>query len=261
MIKGATKDERMKTRLLALACLISVPCTVSAAALDTNCSDIIQHSRYLHNNFSMPRYFIKEFYNPTVVRDGLRFWKKKKVVVEQIDPDKLKNYRLTRVNGSFFLGQSPLRLSAEQRKQKKIYVVSGDPLDFGIYVGDPVAHQFHHSSFLGGRPVPAAGTIEFDTTGNTVFISYADNSSGHYKPDDSGVFALLEALYAQDMPMPIEVGFVRTRDDRTGLVETNVLKLQDAVRAWKRGDSYYHPKISRDTLDALRDLIQSLEAQ
>lgn len=38
---------------------------------------------------------------------------------------------------------------------------------------------FHHSSFLAGQPVAAAGELEFDDGGHLVSIS---NASGHYKP-------------------------------------------------------------------------------
>jgi len=47
-----------------------------------------------------------------------------------------------------------------------------------VYVG-PESDVKHHSSFLAGRPVAAAGTL-FIKDGKIVSI---DNASGHYRPD------------------------------------------------------------------------------
>ncbi len=57
-----------------------------------------------------------------------------------------------------------------------IFVLSPEPR---LYAGEQVEGQFHHSSFLSGAPVLAAGEIKA-RNGELLEVS---NSSGHYKPD------------------------------------------------------------------------------
>lgn len=57
--------------------------------------------------------------------------------------------------------------------------------------------KFHHSSFLGGKPVAAAGEIQF-SSGTVTRIS---NASGHYQPDLSYMYQALLELRSQGMSL------------------------------------------------------------
>jgi hypothetical protein len=67
------------------------------------------------------------------------------------------------------------------------FVVSGN---YKLYVHSHLSGRFHHSSFLAGGRVLAAGEISI-IQGNLVAIS---RKSGHYQPDDHMLFFFLSWL-------------------------------------------------------------------
>jgi hypothetical protein len=64
-----------------------------------------------------------------------------------------------------------------------------DLMEF-IYVGDPKAGKFHHSTFMSGKPVLCAGEIRL-TAGK---ITYISNESGHYRPSTHDLLACVGVL-------------------------------------------------------------------
>ena len=59
-----------------------------------------------------------------------------------------------------------------------------------IYVGDPKAGRFHHSTFMSGKPVLCAGELQV-LGGRITFIS---NESGHYMPSTQDLMACVGVL-------------------------------------------------------------------
>jgi len=74
------------------------------------------------------------------------------------------------------------------REHESLYVIGTDG---ALYVMDStVVGDFHHSSFLAGGDVVAAGMIEI-IRGK---IDYIDNSSGHYMPSNRTLDRILDIL-------------------------------------------------------------------
>jgi hypothetical protein len=66
-----------------------------------------------------------------------------------------------------------------------------------LYVGEKDREKFHHSSFLAGGPVKAAGTLLMEG-GSLVAIS---DLSGHYTPSPEMVKAAIKTLESRGVPM------------------------------------------------------------
>ena len=60
-----------------------------------------------------------------------------------------------------------------------IFVIGPDD---SLYCGSHIREVFHHSSFLGGAAVVAAGEVKTNSDGTIVKLS---SKSGHYHPGDS----------------------------------------------------------------------------
>lgn len=65
-----------------------------------------------------------------------------------------------------------------------IFVISPDRV---LHANQGIANKFHHSSFLGGRPVLGAGQLIV----NNGRLTMVSNSSGHYRPDPARHFNTL----------------------------------------------------------------------
>jgi hypothetical protein len=85
-----------------------------------------------------------------------------------------------------------------------------DQMEF-IYVGDPKAGKFHHSTFLSGKPVLCAGEIQ--VRGGK--ITYISNESGHYRPSTRDLMAcvgILQRKYNCDLTR-MKVADLETKHD------------------------------------------------
>jgi uncharacterized protein (UPF0276 family) len=70
-----------------------------------------------------------------------------------------------------------------------------------VYVSNYKAKgKFHHSSFLAGQPVAAAGYIHVE---NGV-VKAALPVSGHYKPTETNMNQMLWNLYNQGISVPLD---------------------------------------------------------
>jgi hypothetical protein len=80
-------------------------------------------------------------------------------------------------------------------KNVLIYVMSPDGK---VYASSPYDRSVHHSSFLKGAPVAAAG--EMMTSGGK--ISFVNNSSGHYRPDSKALMQMVEDARSKNSLAP-----------------------------------------------------------
>ncbi len=122
----------------------------------------------------------------------------KEDVVPYLKEEARSNYLLNYRDGVFYQGNEKLRcwiLSC-----KFIYVVD----QYGqIFIGPNKAkNNFHHSSFLAGQPVAAAGHITI-LRGK---ITYIDNVSGHYKPTVYHFNQILNELINRNLSFPHVIG-------------------------------------------------------
>lgn len=106
---------------------------------------------------------------------------------------------------------------------EKIFVMS----PFGeIYIGDSGLNRFHHSSFLAGKPVAAAGNLKVKKSQ----IIYLDNLSGHYRPEAEHTFQVIEQL--------LHIGFEIPDRIRIALLSNHVyvdLNYKEVVSAHQAG--------------------------
>ena len=91
------------------------------------------------------------------------------------DPNELENYRVY-----FKDGQIVDHHARQFNCDDCIFVVD---LNGNMYIHEPLDGFFHHSSFVKGMPVLAAGEIKF-FDGRIVSLN---NKSGHYKPDQESL--------------------------------------------------------------------------
>ncbi len=111
--------------------------------------------------------------------------------VKYLDPNEREMVRLTIRDGLFYTASGNLADTIVHQ----MYVVdpSGDIFSFvESNLKSQMGHQgrLHHSSFLAGGDVLAAGQIGFEN-GRLVFI---DNGSGHYLPEAGSLTELLRWL-------------------------------------------------------------------
>ncbi len=67
-----------------------------------------------------------------------------------------------------------------------------------LYAASMKVNQFHHSSFLSGRPVKAAGVFTLDPNNKLRSIS---NASGHYHPNDAQMVNILKYLQTRNVAL------------------------------------------------------------
>ena len=96
---------------------------------------------------------------------------------------------------------------------------------------------FHHSSFLGGKPVAAAGELEFNQ-GRLVSVT---DGSGHYQPDGDRTVQILKHFVAQSVDISgVTVGLYNEGVDKSISVPSTVLieyqGNKEAIwEAWDKG--------------------------
>lgn len=130
--------------------------------------------------------------------------------VQYLTPEQRESYKIKPVKRgeeTIYVGEDDQAVDSEKATQTQsavggtdgifIYVMSEDG---DLYVADEGKEskdneKFHHSSFLGGKPVAAAGEIAF-SSGKVTEIS---NISGHYQPDLSYIYQALLELRSQGM--------------------------------------------------------------
>lgn len=103
-----------------------------------------------------------------------------------------------------------LEKKATQRKHKYIYVT--DPQGT-LYIANKVKGKFHHSSFLGGGSVGAAGAIIV----NHGKLLKINPRSGHYRPGLRHFSRLLDSLRRSNVNMAdVNISHSFTEDDGEG---------------------------------------------
>jgi hypothetical protein len=98
--------------------------------------------------------------------------------------------KLVKSNGEAFDSMSPNGTSSSG-----IFVM--DPQGKIYAHNDPKIGEFHHSSFLAGKPVAAAG--EIDVANGTLLK--VNKQSGHYKPDEEHLDQFVTELKNQEVDM------------------------------------------------------------
>jgi len=71
----------------------------------------------------------------------------------------------------------------------QMFVISEE--DNTLYIGKKIRGTRHHTSFLAGKPVKAAGMMLFNDKGKLLSIIAR---SGHYQPEESHMFRIIELL-------------------------------------------------------------------
>ena len=97
-------------------------------------------------------------------------------------------YRITARNGKLYSG----RRLFDTGQGRAIFVEGPDGSIYAKTMTNPSAYtgRFHHSSFLGGRPVAMAGEMRVHK-GNVLGVN---NSSGHYRPTQMDIIHFLQRL-------------------------------------------------------------------
>lgn len=116
--------------------------------------------------------------------------------IKYLDETERIPYEVKVKDGRLYTGDTPLD---SVKNEKIIYVMDGEGR---IYAGGQKTGSFHHSSFLSGEEVAAAGELAFD--GNKVFINL---KSGHYTPESSCLNSIIEELIERGVGVQnIEIG-------------------------------------------------------
>jgi hypothetical protein len=116
------------------------------------------------------------------------------LLIRYLDQKERAKYELHFKNGKPYLNGKMLpHLTADENPNSEVdYQYTMDPKG-NIYVfqdGPLAACRIHHSSFVDGKQVAAAGHIKIE---KGVFM-YADNCSGHYHPSDPMLDQFLAVL-------------------------------------------------------------------
>jgi hypothetical protein len=102
---------------------------------------------------------------------------------------------------------------SKQDEGVAMYVMSPDGT---FYAASQAGGRFHHSSFLSGGPVACAGEMSVNSSGN---ITYINNFSGHYMPDEDNMKQALQQLRSDGVVLKnVKLGlkFVGMRDPAKG---------------------------------------------
>jgi hypothetical protein len=161
---------------------------------------------------------------------------RKSAGVTYLTDNELEGYRvsLTPAGLTWACEEGPLHSigipGPEDEANKFIFVISPGR---EMFAGEPVFQKFHHSSFLQGRPVLGAGTIEV-SKGTLLKVT---NSSGHYRPDLSRHYNTLLFLRQKGLVLSSiqSVAFGHKPQEATAQEHFDQLraKLGKATAAWK----------------------------
>lgn len=112
--------------------------------------------------------------------------------VKYLNAKEREKYEVTFQNGRLVRNGKPFSTKNETTAFSgdgtAIFVLSNDKK---FYSGSHIVGQFHHSSFLSGKPVSAAGEIQSDKNGKIIKVSA---KSGHYKPTIEQNLTMLRTL-------------------------------------------------------------------
>ncbi len=112
--------------------------------------------------------------------------------VQYLSSEERREYEISIQNGKLYRHGKPYNTEMEETGFSgpgfAIFVISPN---YQIYAGSHEIGKFHHSSFLAGDAVLAAGEIKTDETGALEIIS---TKSGHYKPGKEQMVNVLKIL-------------------------------------------------------------------
>jgi hypothetical protein len=139
-------------------------------------------------------------YNTTEMDPYFKDWDERRGV-SYLTPDERQAYAITARDGVLYdangnrLDTSTLSSIHSGGAGAGIFVMDQDG---NIYVGSHERGTFHHSSFLGGQPVAAAGEV---VVVNGRLVSVTDKS-GHYKPDVEYSNQVVHELQGRGVEVP-----------------------------------------------------------
>ena len=107
--------------------------------------------------------------------------------IQYLTAEERQHYEVTVCDGRVLRDQIPYQ-TPPTSEHPTIFVWSGDGK---LYLGSSIVQLFHHSSFLAGEAVLAAGHIKTRADGT---ISVINNRSGHYHPGPRQMRSFLEYL-------------------------------------------------------------------
>jgi len=150
------------------------------------------------------------------------------LMVQYFTDHERKAYRV-RINGSalgWVYGGAPLHsIGLGDGPDMFIFVVSEKQK---LYAAESIPNKVHHTSFLAGQPVLAAGQIRVDQG----VLKEVTNISGHYKPDDARHFNALLFFLSHGIDLRLIQSTFQSangKQTRTGLEDYNEL-LNDLVQ-------------------------------
>jgi hypothetical protein len=100
-----------------------------------------------------------------------------------------------------------------------------------MYMASHRIGQFHHSSFLAGKDVAAAGEIKTDASGKVMVLN---NKSGHYLPKERHVRQLLHLLRKRKVPLDFQLD-LKTTDE----------PLSTTASEWFNNDAYRAERVAQ----------------
>ncbi|MFP5492381.1 MAG: hypothetical protein ACLGG0_12825 [Bacteriovoracia bacterium] len=141
---------------------------------------------------STPKYKtkpMKEAYQGENLRDG-----QTGVPVKYLTPEELKAHQIFPRNGQIYDANG--NLLCPKGNCKGIFVMDDEGRFF--FKENAIEGEFHHSSFLSGKPVAGAGELIF----NDGKLHAITNLSGHYRPPAEYMHQVTHALEAQGIILP-----------------------------------------------------------
>jgi uncharacterized Zn-binding protein involved in type VI secretion len=138
-----------------------------------------------------------EEYKKEDIPDYTKNWLEGESTVKYLTQAERAEYLLTVKDGKLYNAKGELFDTRGRRtffsgRGRAIYVMDENG---NLYAGDQKAFEFHHSSFLAGKPVAGAGEIEV-YKGE---ITFMNRRSGHYEPTSEMLWQTVDELRANGM--------------------------------------------------------------
>ena len=175
-------------------------------------------------------------------------------ILEYLDEADRERYRVDAVNGRVcyesreWLDTSGGNASFSQAKGVYIYVCSARTRN--IYSFNSVLHQMHHSSFLQGEPVLAAG--DWQVIDGEVL--YVDGQSGHYKPSFDQLRTFAQACQAFWSPRTVIRPWFDRPHDAT--LMRNFIRLGRDAPLLKPGDQLLQSPVASTLTPRFRHVLK-----
>ncbi|WP_395338449.1 hypothetical protein PN836_011635 [Ningiella sp. W23] len=149
--------------------------------------------------------------------------------VEYLNDEQREDYRIVSQGGRLFYAvnridsdfPTPVNTSGMRGTTGTDFGIYVIDLQMNIYINKPQSSQFHHSSFLGGAPVFAAGEMAI----HNGLLRGINNKTGHYEASRNELHETLKLLKR------MHVNFHNAVTQDRSMVRTKWFKVNDVLRA------------------------------